>query len=237
MSHANNIHDTDPHFTVDPDTRGIIDLSTTNTALMQYDHNSERITFEIPRVIDDHDMSECDRVEVHYINIGTDGKRNAGLYEVDDLALSADDDSFVVCTWLISQNATSLVGSLTFLLRFICTKDGVVEYVWNTAIYSSIPVGNGINNSSTIATQYADILHSWYNELIAASDNGVIKINNATDTAIDVIEAVKDSFIESISKEEIVDEITETALENLYDIETIADVVLDRLPRAEEASF
>lgn len=165
MGHAHNVYDADPHFVINADTRVITDESETGTSLMQYDHNSERITFEMPRYIDEHDMSICDRVEVHYINIGTDGKRTNGVYEVDDMTVDPEDNELVLFTWLVSQNATSYAGSLSFVVRFICTSDGTFEYVWNTAIYKDIAVGNGMDNSGAITTEYADILGQWYDEI------------------------------------------------------------------------
>ena len=100
---------------------------------MQFDHNSEVFTFELPRYIEGHDMMQCNRVEVHYLNIDSMTKQeNEGIYLVDDLTVNADDDTKITCSWLISQNATQLVGSLNFLLRFICLTEDVIDYVWNT---------------------------------------------------------------------------------------------------------
>lgn len=220
MAHAHDVFDRDPHFVIDADTRTITDLSETGTSLMQYDHNSERITFEIPREIDDHDMSECDRVEIHYINIGTNGVRNTGLYEVDDLTADVDEDGYDVAkfTWLISQNATSLDGTLSFMIRFVCSSDGNYDYVWSTAIYNKISVGTGMNNAETIATQYADILARWYNELLAMGDQ--VGTDMATALAAE-IEDEKQAAIETIQVQ----------------ADEIVNLVLERLPRAEEASF
>lgn len=66
MAHKHSVYDTDPHFAIDPITRAITNQSTTKTQLMQYDHNSERFTFEIPRLVDGHDMKLCDKIEIHY---------------------------------------------------------------------------------------------------------------------------------------------------------------------------
>lgn len=232
MGHAHNVYDADPYFVIDADTRVITDLSETGTSLMQYDHNSERLTFEIDRKVDEHDMSKCDRVEVHYINIGTNGKRSEGVYPVDDLIVDSEDDQIVKFTWLVSQNATMYAGSLSFAIRFSCTTDGVFDYVWNTDIYNKISIGKGLDTASAVVTQYADVLQAWYNEFIAAGNDGVARIENATTNALAEIEKAKDDMIGGLSEDEFVAMITEEAtkatMENL-DTEDIADVVLTHI--------
>ena len=133
MSHIHNVTDCDNKFIIDGISRTIKNASTSKTTVMQFDHNSEVFTFELPRYIEGHDMTECNRVEVHYLNIDSITKQeNEGVYLVDDLSVNADDDTKITCSWTISQNATQLVGSLNFLLRFICLTDDVIDYVWNT---------------------------------------------------------------------------------------------------------
>ena len=135
MSHSHNIKDGDNKFIIDVISRVIKNTSTSKTTFMQFDHNSEVFTFEMPRYIEGHDMMECNRVEVHYLNIDTATKEEKeGIYLVNDLQVSADDDTKLNCSWVISQSATGLVGSLHFLLRFICSKDGLLDYVWNKCL-------------------------------------------------------------------------------------------------------
>lgn len=168
MNHSSIIIDTDKCFEIDPVTRTIKNQSATKISVIQYDHNSERFSFVLPRMIEGHDMMECNRVEVHYINNG-----KPGLYEVDDLAVCEDDATKIRCSWLLSQNATKEVGALTFLLRFACVaEDGTVEYAWNTAIFKGIAVAEGMNNSEAIVEQYADVLEQWKQELENSSGGG-----------------------------------------------------------------
>ena len=166
MSHIHDVYDTDNKFIVDGVSRSIKNASTSKTMVMQFDHNSEVFTFEVPRYIEGHDMSECNRVEVHYLNIDTVTKQeNEGIYLVDDLKVNTDDENKLTCSWLISQSATQLVGNLNFLLRFICLTDDVIDYVWNTAIFSGIYVSKGIYNSDIVAEQYIDTIKAWENRL------------------------------------------------------------------------
>ena len=166
LSHIHDVYDTDNKFIVDGVSRSIKNASTSKTMVMQFDHNSEVFTFEVPRYIEGHDMSECNRVEVHYLNIDTVTKQeNEGIYLVNDLTVNSEDETKLTCSWLISQNATQLVGNLNFLLRFICLTDDVIDYVWNTAIFSGIYVSKGIYNSDIVAEQYIDTIKAWENRL------------------------------------------------------------------------
>ena len=166
LSHIHDVSDSDNKFAIDGISRAIKNNSTSKTIVMQFDHNSEVFTFELPRYIEGHDMSECDRVEVHYLNIDSLTKQeNEGIYLVDDLKVNTDDETKLTCSWLISQGATQLVGNLNFLLRFICLTDDVVDYVWNTSIFSGIYVSKGIYNSDIVAEQYIDTIRAWENRL------------------------------------------------------------------------
>ena len=161
-----SVYDSDTHFSINPSTRVIKNESTTKTGLIQHDHNSERFTFEMPKVIEGHDMSQCDIVEVHYINIDSETKvESHGYFAVEDMQISDEDPNIVIFSWLISQHATQYVGSLNFLIRFACTDDaGKLLYVWNTAVHTGISVANGIYNSNFILEDYADVLLKWQSE-------------------------------------------------------------------------
>lgn len=141
MAHQHNVYDTDLHFRIDPITRTIINQTTGKTKVIQYDHNSERFTFEIPRHVDGHDMSLSDKVEIHFINTSKNGNNsNNGVYVCDDVQLSPDDENVVIFSWLISQLATQYEGTLDFIVRFTCVTDKVIDYIWSTGIFAEIKV-------------------------------------------------------------------------------------------------
>lgn len=163
MEHKHGVYDSDARFSINSTTRQIKNESSRKTTLMQNDHNSERFTFELPRYIESHDMSLCNQVEVHYLNSSAKDKEEfrKGLYTVDDLQISPDDPEKVVCSWLISQNATQLVGKLSFRLRFKCVEDGVITYAWHTAVFADISVSDGINADESFEMDYVDIIEQW----------------------------------------------------------------------------
>jgi hypothetical protein len=60
-----NIIDKDPAFTIDPTTRELKNESRKIT-LMQFDHMSERFRFTIDEMVEGHDMTKCNYIEIHY---------------------------------------------------------------------------------------------------------------------------------------------------------------------------
>lgn len=186
-----NVYDFDTHFTIDVITRKFVSETSSKSTIMQYDHNSERITFEVPRMIEGHDVMECNKVEIHYTN--TDGKTMEsvnGLYEVDDIHISEDDENIAVFSWLISSNATTLVGSLNFLVRFSCYENDVITYAWSTDVYKKYSITSGINNSNAIAYEYADVLEKWKKELVGGSSGSIdmVEVKAYVDSQIGVVE-------------------------------------------------
>ena len=191
MAHIHAVIDSDKHFVIDPVTRQAFNSSTI-IRLMQNDHNSERLTFEIPRYIDGHDMSLCNRVEVHYLN--TDGAFvNDGVYEVDDLHVSTESDNVVICSWLISQNVTKYTGAVSFVIRYACVVDGVTVYQWHTDVHDRIMVYETINNAEVVVTEYSDILEQWreqlFNNIDASSGSNVFVATYGKTTNSEIFEA------------------------------------------------
>lgn len=163
MGHEHKVSDKDTIFSINPITRAIKNESNRKTTLIQGDHNSERYTFEIPRYVEGHDMSLCNKVEVHYFNIKENTNSTVvqkGIYTVEDLHLSEDEEK-VICSWLISENSTQFKGMLNFLLRYKCVEDGIKKYAWNTAFYTEITVSEGSDAAESFETDYVDIIEQW----------------------------------------------------------------------------
>lgn len=162
MAHQHPVKDTDLHFVIDPVTR-VIKNNSEKIVIMQHDHQSEILTFELPRYIDTHDMSLSNTVRVHYINIGSSSKYEpvSGVYEVNDLQVDATNENLVTCSWTLTNNTTQLEGTLNFIIRFSCLTGDTIDYSWSTAIYSGIIVAKTIDSSDYVMTAIPDILEQW----------------------------------------------------------------------------
>lgn len=189
MAHGHIILDADKHFIIDPVSRNIIPQSN-KVKLMQYDHNSECFTFQVPRYIEGHDMSLCNVIDINYINISSDELyRSSGPYRVQDVEINQDDDDIVVFSWTISRNATMYAGSLNFAISFSCIVDGIVDYAWHTDVYVGIGIYEGVrNDGSEIVIEYNDVLAQWAESLFGAGDSAVQRIKEAEQAALEAIE-------------------------------------------------
>ena len=178
-----NIIDNEPVFEINDTTRVISCAAASEIAIIQFDHNSERFTFRLNKFVEGHDVTKCNKVEVHYKNIDAlTREETSGIYTVDDLQPDPEDETKVSCTWLISQNATGKVGKLNFLLRFSSvTDDGTIEYAWNTAMFTGIVISPGMYNSEEFENEYYDVVEKMKNEIfgdLEAALDEIIEIDN-----------------------------------------------------------
>ena len=164
MAHTHAVIDSDNHFIINPVTREITNNSK-KVKLMQGDHASEIFTFEIPRYVDGHDMSLCNKIAIHYINIGKSGS-NPDVHIVEDASVD-DAEENLVFSWLIYRTATKYPGTLNFLIKFSCITDGVIEYQWNTDIFKGITISAGIDNEETLVEEYSDVFQKWKDDTLA----------------------------------------------------------------------
>ena len=196
MAHKHSVYDTSLHFIIDGNTRLVKNSTEAKVTLVQYDHNSERITFELPRYIDGHDMSLCTDAQVHYINIERKTNRESvGIYECDDLQIAPDDENVVICSWLISKNATRFVGSLFFVIRFICSEDREITYSWNTARHTGLSVTDGIYNGEDVDEIVESDAFKIFNETINAANTATENANEAAQKANEAAHKANDSII------------------------------------------
>lgn len=214
MAHEHLVYDSDPHFSVDVDTRVISYQSPSKLVLVKDDHNSEIFTFDMPKEVDGHDVTLCDIKRIHYINLGSGKEESKDIYEIKDLQVSEEDENKVVFSWLVSSNATKYAGTLSFAIQFACLNDdNILSYNWRTLPYSSVPVSDSIYNEEAAIEESTDILSQWYNDIIGAGDSAVGKITEAKYKAIGEIDTFADESIDSIGStaRDAVNEIVETA--------------------------
>jgi hypothetical protein len=187
--HIHPVPDTDTYFVIDPITRQIENTNSKKTVIMQYDHNSERFTFELPRYIDGHDMLECTSVTVNVDNIEvveSDGvevveevepRVNSDAPDMTDLRVHPNDPEKVISSWLISRNSTQLAGILSFHIEFKCAdSNGNVVYEWSTDSYDEIEVRARKKNGEAAVVPYSDILEQWRTRIFGAGDSVMANI-------------------------------------------------------------
>lgn len=172
MSETSHIHtddiivDADEHFSINTVTRMISNGSNKKLTIMQYDHNSERYSFDIDRIIDGHDLLKCNDVRIHFKNTGSNRQSYASTYTVNDVQVNLSDNDKITFTWLISGEATQFSGALSFSVSFKCLdEEANILYSWNSAICNAIQIVAGMDNDNLVFDVYSDDLLKWQNEM------------------------------------------------------------------------
>lgn len=174
MAHLHDVKDSDNHYRIEPVTMAISNANDAKNKLMLGDHDSEIYTFEIPKVVEGHDMSLCDMVEVHFVNIAADkANRSVGVYTVKDMAVAEDAEDTLVFTWKVSGEATVYAGSLNYRIKFACRdENGNYTYKKWTDVYKGITVADGFDNAAAVEKEHSDILAEWGTRLDALEQGG-----------------------------------------------------------------
>lgn len=174
MTHEHIIIDSDKAFVIDTSTRSIRNSSSKLT-LIQYDHNSERFGFTLPRLVEGHDMADSTSIQIHYVNTSSDNKEvNCGVYNVSDAGVDPDDDEMIIFSWLVSDDCTQHVGTLAFAIRFYCIKDNVKEYSWGTSEFSDMKITKSIFNSDVVVQKYPDVIASLEARITALENRTLV---------------------------------------------------------------
>ncbi len=193
-AHEHQVIDTDSYFEIDPATRDITRTTRHKNVLMQYDHNSQRYTFKLPRYIDGHDMALCTSVVVNFDNIDDSDPDNvivnSGPCDMEDLRVNPDDAETVISSWLISRASTQLAGTLSFSVEYKCVDDeGNVVYEWGTNIYSDVEVKPRKKNADATIAEHVDILEQWRTKIFGAGDSVMADIVAEGETQVAAVKA------------------------------------------------
>lgn len=220
--HSHPVPDTDTYFVIDPITRKIENTNRKKSVVMQYDHNSERFTFELPRYIDGHDMLECTSITVNVDNIEAVESNNVEVIEprinsdapdMTDLQINPEKPDTVISSWLISRNLTQLAGILSFSIEYKCVdSSGNVVYEWSTDKYEEIEVKSRKKNGEAAVIEHTDLLEQWRSQIFGAGDSvmaniaaegeaQVTAVKNESETQQEAVELKGTQTLETIPEE------------------------------------
>lgn len=232
--HVHPVPDTDTYFVIDPITRQIENTNRKKNVVMQYDHNSERFTFELPRYIDGHDMLECTSVTVNVDNIEVvesegveeaepaEPRINSDAPDMTDLRPHPDNPDKVISSWLISRNSTQLAGILSFHIEYKCVdSNGNVVYEWGTDTYDGIEVKARKKNGEAAVIEHTDILEQWRTRIFGAGDSVMSNIEAEGKTQVAAIKAESENQQEAVELKGA--QTLETIPEDYAEVNAMAD--------------
>lgn len=234
--HSHPVPDTDTYFVIDPITRKIENTNRKKSVIMQYDHNSERFTFELPRYIDGHDMLECTSITVNVDNVeavASDGievvepRINSDAPDMTDLRAHPEDPDKVISSWLISRNSTQLAGILSFSIEYKCTDSiGNVVYEWSTDKYEEIEVKSRKKNGEAAISEHTDLLEQWRSQIFGAGDSVMANIAAEGEAQVNAVKA------ESETQQEVVELKGAQTLDSIPEDYTEVDAMADEAVRS-----
>lgn len=135
---THTIKDAGVPLVVDPFTRKVTVPATERVIGVVGDHCSEKVTFQVPKEIDKHNMPECDRKYVSWLNVeGTPGTDELKLVEgTEDLY-----------EWLVRDALTVAKGLVSFSLHFECDdpETGKQNYSWGTHTCNACEILDSLN--------------------------------------------------------------------------------------------
>lgn len=194
MSHNHILVDDDNRFIIDGETRQITNLSGNRPSVMQFDHNSEILVFQMPRELEGHDMSLCDEVRILYKNTGSSTVNGRPVIAdaplIEDVAVDPEDDSVITFSWTIPGFATSCSGTIAFQFKFVCRdENGEVLFKLYTGQYSFIEVRPSMDIEDVLEENYPDFFDE-VEERFAAYEAELETKANATDIATTTMHAM-----------------------------------------------
>ena len=212
--------DTEPHIVISHD-RYITVPSELEKIGVQYDHNIETVTFDCPRYWDGHDLSTM-KIFINYMR--KDGV--PGSYLAQNVSIDESDETIMHFTWTLSDQATMVKGSLSFL---VCAKrtdaEGNLENHWNSELNDEMYISEGLECDETIITSHPDIFTQLLEQMDAYEEAASGYSENAEKAAISAAESATNAaaYVEEIES------VSALAMKTATEAETIVNDVTEKL--------
>lgn len=137
MSSSGDLSDDDPQFTIDGKKRLVLVPGSQGILAVQFDNESESVTFKFPRYQDGVDLS----TKTPYINyrLPSSGELGKSLCSIDTDMLTAE---YIYFSWTIDINVTMFEGSIKFQVEFSDSQG----YRWQSQI-AELPILTSLYNT------------------------------------------------------------------------------------------
>lgn len=141
MAH-HKVKDGGDYFVIDPASRKVTVPHTQGAIGTVGDHKSEQITFVCPQIIDGHDVSQCARRYITWLNVHNE----IGHDELKISKIEQGTENKLYLTWTIRNGLTVAKGAVQFSIHFEDTyEDGTTRYRWSTTTCKDCDILDGIN--------------------------------------------------------------------------------------------
>lgn len=159
---------------INPVTRTIAPKYRTQKAvyIAKNDHNSVLLLFEIPKIVDGHDITvDGNIIHIHFANMDSTDATNVskGMSEAVNVTVD-DEEGIVTFCWRIPNTATRYAGvvSIGVTIERYEDVDGTPQevYSWSTAPYGNTIVQDSMDNSDEVCEEDFDYLAKTCNAIV-----------------------------------------------------------------------
>ena len=142
MANHKGVKDSGDYFVINPASRKVTVPHAHKSIGTVGDHNSEQVTFECPQMVDWHDVSQCARKYVTWVNVNGD----MGHDELELVQVDQPKDGQIYLSWTIENSLTVEKGIVQFSVHFEdLGEDGTTLYRWSTATCKDCDILDSIN--------------------------------------------------------------------------------------------
>ena len=142
MANHRGVKDSGEYFVISPISRKVTVPHAHKSIGTVGDHNSEQITFECPRIVDGHDVSQCASRYITWINVNGE----IGHDELQIAQVEQGTEGMIYLSWTIRNPLTVAKGVVQFSVHFedIDEEENTV-YRWSTATCRDCDILDSIN--------------------------------------------------------------------------------------------
>ena len=142
MAKHGGVKDSGEHFVINPTSRKVTVPHAHKSIATVGDHNSEQIVFACPQMVDGHDVSQCARRYITWINVNGE----VGHDELQVAQVEQGEEGILYLSWTIRDSLTVAKGVVQFSVHFEdVDDDGAILYRWGTATCKDCDILDGIN--------------------------------------------------------------------------------------------
>ena len=142
MAKHGGIKDSGEYFVITPASRKVTVPHAHKSVGTVGDHNSEQITFVCPQMVDGHDVSQCARRYITWVNV----KGEVGHDELNLSQVEQGEEGMIYLSWTIRNALTVASGIVQFSVHFEDVDDkGATLYRWSTTTCKDCDILESIN--------------------------------------------------------------------------------------------
>lgn len=190
MSSSGDLSDDDPQFTIDGKKRLVLVPDSQGILAVQFDNESESVTFKFPRYQDGVDLS----TKTPFVNyrLPTSGELGKSLCSIDTDMLTAE---YIYFSWTIDINVTMYEGSIKFQVEFSDSQG----YRWQSQI-AELPILTSLYNTGLepytpdVLERYLRMIQQYAQDAAESAHEGASQVTLIQQKGAEVLASIPSDY-------------------------------------------